>query len=142
MSLKAAFNSTGISYNPDFANIVTETMSYWQNRIWDPAINDPTFSEYCGNITNSSNLWPTDGALTANVSSLVEAGGWGNESSTLSTALANMIGFNNVLNVESCGGDLDECYGTYNASAEHYTDRSVENYGALSWNYQVCILSP
>lgn len=138
-SLKAAFNSTGITHNDDFAYLVTETPTYWQNRNWDPELNDPTFDEYCGNITNSTNLWPNTESLTPNVSSLVEAGGWANESSTLTTALLNMIGFNNVLNVEACDGDLDACYGTHNASSPHYTDRSPQNWNYLSWNYQVRI---
>lgn len=121
--------------------MVTGVISYWQNRNWDPAVNDPTFSEYCGNITNSTNLWPSTEPLASTVPSLIEAGGWANESSTLTTAMLNLIGFTVSLSVDSCDGDLNDCYGTYNASAAQYTDKSLENYGYLSWNYQVRIES-
>lgn len=137
--LKSAFNASGITYNDDFAYTFTETLSYWQNRNWDPAVNDPTFYQYCGNITNDTVQFPEVSSMASNVSSLIQAGGWGNESSNLTNRMLNFIGWNIVNVVDGCASStLDECFNTHNASAPMYADKSVENYDYLSWPYQYC----
>lgn len=137
--LKSAFNASSLTYNDDLAYIVTENLAYWQERNWDPAVNYPTFYQYCGNITNDTVLFPETASLTSNVSALIQAGGWSNETDYLTNRMLNFIGWNVANIIDACEGEtLDECYNTHNASATMYTDKSVYNYNDLSWNYQIC----
>lgn len=135
---KAAFNATGFTYNDDFANTMSMSFGYWQSRNWDPAINDPTFFEYCGNITNQTILF--DSVIpSSQVADFVEKGGWGNESDVLTPQLSNFIGWSTAAYIDSCGNQtMDECWGAHNASAAKYTDKSLDNYDQLSWPYQYC----
>jgi hypothetical protein len=137
--LKTAFNMQTLTHNDDFANVLSLGIGYWQNRNWDPAVNDPTFSEYCGNITSTALTYKAETAgLSKTAESLIEAGGWGGKLST--TSMLNYIGWVNATFVTPyCDGlTLDECWGTHNASASAYADKSLSNFNALSWPYQYC----
>ena len=136
--LKSAFGLKGLTHNDDFANVLSEGIGYWQNRNWDPAVNDPTFDEYCGNITSSTLTFKAATApLTKMVTSLIEAGGWAGKLST--TSMLNYIGWVGANLVAGCVDEtLDSCFGTHNASAAIYADKSVENFNSLSWPYQYC----
>lgn len=136
-NFKSAFNASGFTYNDDFANTLSSTMGYWQGRNWDPAVDDPTFFQYCGNITNDTVLFDNQN-LTTSVQGYIEAAGWGKESSTLTNQMLNWIGWSKAAYMDSCASTLDDCYGSHNASASKYADKSLDNYDALSWNYQVC----
>lgn len=137
-SLKAAFNSTGFTYNDDFANAITLTPSYWQSRNWDPAVNDPTFYQFCGNITNDTVLF-NNVIPASEITDLITKGGWGNESDVLTTRMSNFIGWSTAFYITPCEGtSLDDCLGNHNASAPKYTDKSLDNYDNLSWAYQYC----
>lgn len=81
--LKNAFQMAGITYNNDFANAIAAGVGSWQGRNWDPALNDPTFFEYCGNLTATTIQYPSTSGLSSTVQGLLEAanspnwGGWG-----------------------------------------------------------------
>lgn len=135
--LKSAFGMEGLTHNDDFANILSYGIGYWQNRNWDPAVNDPTFDQYCGNITSSTLTYrATTASLSKTATSLIEAGGWTGKLSTIS--MLNFIGWVNASFVAPCAGELDACYGTHNASSPIYADKSLENYAYLTWPYQYC----
>lgn len=137
-ALKAAFGLESLTYDDDFANVASFGIQGWQSRNWDPAVNDPSFSYYCGNITSEQVLWPATAALASTAAFLIEAGGWANESARLTNPFLNYIGWMNDSYVASCEDTLDECYGTHNASASMYSDKDVSNFNALSWAYQYC----
>lgn len=137
-ALKGAFNASGFTYNDDFAFTVTQAFGYWQNRNWDPEVDDPTFFQYCGNITNNTVLFPEIASLASQVPDLIEQGGWGNESDYLTNRMLNFIGWNRANVIDECDDTLDNCYGSHNASAAKYSDKSIDNYGSLSWAYQYC----
>lgn len=139
-TLKSAFNATSLTHNDDFGNLVSYPMQYWQSRNWDPEVNDPTFMDYCGNITSNTSLFPSTEPLASSVPSLIEAGGWSNESESLTVPMLNFIGFITSVFVDSCEdtSDLDSCWGTHNASASNYADKSLSNYVNLSWPWQYC----
>lgn len=138
-TLKSAFNATGFTYNDDFANTLGYVMGYWQSRNWDPEVNDPTFYEYCGNITSTEDIYNLSSSDTSTVQQLITTGGWGNESSTLTPAMLNFIGWYQANILSVCDGEsLDDCYGTHNASSSNYADKDVSNYDYLSWPYQYC----
>jgi hypothetical protein len=135
--LKSAFGMKNLTHNDDFANVLSLGIGYWQNRNWDPAVNDPTFDEYCGNITASTLTYEAEtSSLSNTATSLIEAGGWGGKLST--TSMLNYIGWVNATFVASCDGTLDSCYGTHNASSPMYADKSLDNYADLTWAYQYC----
>lgn len=135
-NLKAAFGMQGLDNILDFANVVSYGIQGWQSRNWDPEVNSEDFDYYCGNITSDKIEWPDTSGLADNATSLLEAGGWGNE--TLTNRMLNLIGFINDSYVASCDTTLNECYGNLNASATKYTDKSIDNQGSLSWAYQYC----
>ncbi|KAK5940921.1 hypothetical protein PMZ80_006198 [Knufia obscura] len=137
-ALKSAFNSSGFTYNDDFANTIGSSFGYWQNRNWNPEVDDPTFFEYCGNITSDQDLFNSSSELASQVPGLIKAGGWGNESNDLTTAMLNWIGWSIPAYTASCDSTLDQCYGNHNASAPKYSDKSTDNYNSLSWAYQYC----
>ena len=135
---KSAFNGSGFSYNDDFASTVGQGLSFWQSLNWDPAVNDPTVFEYCGNITSDEILFPDTKSLAGSVPKLIEAGGWGNLSMNLTNRMLNFAGWINDNIISSCETTLDECFGSNNASATKYTDKSLANSATLSWPYQYC----
>ncbi|KAK6375701.1 hypothetical protein LTS17_007523 [Exophiala oligosperma] len=137
--LKAGFGLETLTHNDDFANVASYGIGGWQSRNWDPAVNVLDFHYYCGNITSNKVLWPSSNARASTASSLVEAGGWGNESKTLTTPLLNYMAWtNDSYGAATCDGTLDECYNSHNASAPMYADKTLANYNSLSWSYQVC----
>lgn len=135
-ALKNAFNASGFTYNDDFGNVVSQGIGYFQSLNWDPAISDNSFYDYCGNITSDTIQY--NNTPTGSVSDLIEAGGWANESSTLVNRMVNFIGFTRKYFIDSCKTPLDQCWGNHNASDPKYTDKSLANYGSLSWAYQYC----
>lgn len=138
-ALKGAFNASGFTYNDDFANVLSQGIGYFQSLNWDPNVTDDSFYYYCGNITSNSIQYNDTNTTAESVTDLIEAGGWGNESSTLVNRMINFIGFTKEYFIDPCDGEtLDQCWGSHNASASKYTDKSLSNYDSLSWAYQYC----
>ena len=138
-ALKTAFGMEKLTYDDDFANVLSYTVSSWQSRNWDPAVNDPTFDCYCGNLTSQKVLYPATAHIQSTASKLIADGGWGKDAASLTMPLLNMIGFVNSSLLSLCEGEtLDECWGTHNASVPEYADKSNDNYNALSWAYMYC----
>ncbi|KAK5071667.1 hypothetical protein LTR64_004554 [Lithohypha guttulata] len=135
-AFKSAFNASSFTYNDDFANTMSLSFGLWQSLNWDPAVSDPSFYYYCGNITNNSVLF-NNSDLASSASEWIESGGWGNESSALTNRMLNFIGWSKAAYVDGVN-NLDTRYGAHNASAAKYTDKSLSNYGSLSWAYQYC----
>ncbi|EXJ93612.1 hypothetical protein A1O1_02004 [Capronia coronata CBS 617.96] len=136
--LKTGFGLEGLTYNDDFANLVSGGVGWWQSKNWDPAVNSPEFDYYCGNLSSDTVLWPGYADMASNASSLIAAGGWGNESATLTPRLLNFMGWINDSYAGSCDETLDQCYSAHNSSASMYTDKDISNYNSLSWAYQYC----
>ncbi|OCT52397.1 Serine carboxypeptidase S28 family protein [Cladophialophora carrionii] len=136
--LKRGFGMQGLTHSDDLANLASGGIGWWQSRNWDPAVNSPQFSYYCGNITSNSLLWPKYASMKANATALISAGGWGNESAQLLNPFLNWLAWTNDSYVGSCDATLDECYNNHNASAPMYTLKNTTNYNSLSWAYQYC----
>lgn len=136
--LKSAFGLENMTYSDDFAQVASGGIGYWQSNNWDPAVGSPGFGYYCGNITSDELLWPHYANQSLTAAALIEAGGWGNESESLTNRALNWFAWTNNENVPGCEDSLDECYGYHNSSATKYTDKDNSNYDSLSWNYQIC----
>ncbi|KAL8688605.1 MAG: hypothetical protein Q9218_005525 [Villophora microphyllina] len=138
--LKSAFGLESLTYDDDFAQVLSNPIGGWQGRNWDPAINDPSFYEYCGNITSLSlvsNTTTTNDTTT--VQTLLQAGGYANATSTLTTPMLNFINYiqqNWVLPVLSDNRTLDEAYSNHNQTFFAQDDLTQAEW--RSWPYQYC----
>ena len=136
--LKTAFGLNNITYNDDFANTLSFGIGGWQGRNWDPAINDPSFSYYCGNLSAMSVLYPGTERLRPAAQALLSAAGYGSQITNLTTPMLNYIGYVNATAVQPCkagGQTQDECYTTHNATFYEQDDLSQS---WRSWPYQYC----
>ncbi|KAL9577676.1 MAG: hypothetical protein Q9203_007371 [Teloschistes exilis] len=138
--LKSAFGMESITYDDDFAQVLSYPIGGWQGRNWDPEINDPSFYEYCGNITSPTLISNTTTSNdTSLAQTLLQAGGYANETSTLTTPLLNFINYiqqNYVLPVTADNRTLDQAYGNHNQT--FYAQDDLSQSGWRSWPYQYC----
>ncbi len=140
--LKTAFGLPNVTYDDDFANTLIYGVELWQSLNWDPAVTYNGFYEYCDNITAPNMLYPAEKSLTSTAESLIAAGGWANESTTLTTAMLNFIGWLNTNFVSTCADfpTQDDClvvqgFGFHNKSS-YEPDDLTQTW--RSWPYQYC----
>ncbi|TAQ86073.1 hypothetical protein B7494_g5611 [Chlorociboria aeruginascens] len=133
--LKTAFGLPNVTYDNDFANTVAYGIEEWQGKNWDPAVNDPSFDEYCGNLTSTEVIWPQTEELTSTVQDLLTKGGYGDEVGNLTTATLNMIGWLAWYIIDDCEGSQDSCFSNHNEA--FYAEDDI-NASWRSWPYQYC----
>jgi hypothetical protein len=134
--LKKAFGLPNVTYNDDFAATAGYGIDTWQGRNWDPELNDPTFDNYCSNITAPKLLFPDTEPLTPTVQDLLTKGGHGSEASTLTTQFLNWIGWLNANVISGCdSANQDSCFSTHNAT--YYAQDDITQ-DWRSWPYQYC----
>ncbi|KAI4128358.1 MAG: hypothetical protein LQ338_002760 [Usnochroma carphineum] len=136
--LKSAFGLSGITYNDDFAQVLSYPIGGWQGRNWDPDVNDPSFYEYCDNITSPVLINNATANATTTVRQLLSAGGYANQISTLTTPMLNFINYiqqNYVAPVLASNTTLDQQYSTHNQTFYDQTDLAQT---WRSWPYQYC----
>ncbi|KAL9612395.1 MAG: hypothetical protein Q9167_002989 [Letrouitia subvulpina] len=134
--LKGAFKSENLTYNDDFAQVVSYPIGSWQSRNWDPEVNDPSFFDYCNNITSSFLVNNSTSNLTTTAEELIAAGGYGDQVSQLTVPMLNFINFVVTRLVESCDETLDQCYSAHNKTA--YELDGLDRVDYRSWQYQYC----
>ena len=123
-------------YDIDFVNLLSYPLGGWQGRNWDPEENDPSFMEYCGNISSSATLFPGTINLTNAVQKLLSAGGYGDQQETLTARMLNWIGNMKSTILQSCvDKSADECYLVPNAT--YYAQDDISQTWR-SWPYQYC----
>ena len=136
--LKTVFGLEDVKYNDDFANVLSYGIGGWQGRNWDPAVNDPSFSQYCGNLTSNTTLYPSTPNETSTIKSLIRASGYGNQSALLTTQMQNFIGYVNTTFILPCiqeGLTTNACATTHNTTFYALSDLSQT---WRSWPYQYC----
>jgi hypothetical protein len=133
--LKGVWGLPNVTYDDDFASVLSYALDDWQNKIWDPAENDPSFDLYCGNITTNSIIYPETESLTSTAQDLLTKGGYGSELSTLTIPMLNWIGWLGQYVVDSCDGEQDACFSTHNAT---YYEQDDITQDWRSWPYQYC----
>jgi hypothetical protein len=136
--LKNVFGLGNVTYDDDFASVVSYGIDDWQNKNWDPEVNDPSFDLFCGNITTSSIIYPSTKGLTSTVQDLLKKGGYGNEVNSLTIPFLNWIGWLGQYAVDSCEHTQDACFSTHNATFYAQDDLSQT---WRSWDYQVSFSS-
>ncbi|KAK8151696.1 serine carboxypeptidase S28-domain-containing protein [Phyllosticta citrichinensis] len=134
--LREVFGLGNLTYNDDFANLLSYGISGWQSRNWDPEENDPSFSEYCANITSDSLLYPGTAALNSTAYDLLDAGGYSEQASRLAPRLLNFIGYVNLTQVSQCvGKSQDYCFSNHNTT--YYAQDDISQTWR-AWPYQYC----
>ncbi|KAJ5598878.1 hypothetical protein N7510_011828 [Penicillium lagena] len=83
IELKALFNLQELKYDDDFMSAISYGISYWQDRNWDPAVNDPDFDNYCTNLSSSTIKYPHCVSQKATAEKLISAGGYGEQAASL-----------------------------------------------------------
>lgn len=137
-NLKDIFGVDDLTYDDDLANLLSSGIGGWQSRNWDPAVNDPSFSYYCANITATRPLYPDTAELRPSAKQLIAAGGHGNDSDTFTTQFLNWIGYVNLTAVAPCYSDgqtADQCFTNHNTTFYQQDDISQQ---WRSWPYQYC----
>lgn len=136
--LKSVFGLQDIDHNDDFANTLSSGIGGWQGRNWDPAINDPTFYEYCSNITAKDLLFPAVKNRTNQAKTLVQAAGYAQEPDIV-THFLNYIGYIGITIIspaQSVSESLNSYYTNYNQT--FYSLDSIAEGSWRSWPYQYC----
>lgn len=132
--LKSAWGLPNVTYNDDFANVVATGIMGWQGKNWDPATNDPSLDQYCGNITANSTLYPETERLRSAAQDLLTKGGYGDEVDSLTIPMLNWIGWLTDNKVSTCESSQDTCFGTHNAT--YYAQDDISRTWR-AWPYQV-----
>ena len=136
--LKNVFLLGNLTHNDDFASILGAGVGGWQGRNWDPAVNDPSFSEYCGNISSDKVLFPATESLRSSAKALLIAGGYGDSVEALVPRMLNYIGWLNVTEVAPCaasGQTQHSCFSSY--IPDFYAQDDITQ-SWRSWPYQYC----
>ncbi|PQE10786.1 hypothetical protein CJF30_00008948 [Rutstroemia sp. NJR-2017a BBW] len=133
--LKSLWLLPNVTYNDDFMQVVMYGIEEWQGRNWDPALGDPSFGLYCGNLSSSTLLYPYLNSSTATVQKMLKAGGYGSEVSSLTIPYLNWIGWLNDYTIASCSGIQDQCYSTHNQT---FYEQDDANQSWRAWPYQYC----
>lgn len=134
--LKGVWGLPNVTHDDDFAQVLASGLDSWQGKNWDPALNDPTFDDWCSTITDSSIAYNNTESLKPTVQDLLKKGGYSAEVNSLTTPFLNWIGwlYENV--VSSCTNlDQDECWDSYNP--DNYAGDDITA-SWRSWPYQVC----
>ncbi|TBU56239.1 peptidase S28 [Dichomitus squalens] len=118
-AIKAVFGLSGISYDPDFASLLSSPLGAWQNRNWDPAIDDPSFFDFC------EALGPLDNATVTT------------HGVTISNATAQYANYiNQTISLDCPVAQQDECFGSI-TDPESFSQTDLSQTWRL-WNFQVC----
>ncbi|OMP86301.1 putative serine protease K12H4.7 [Diplodia seriata] len=133
--LKSAFGLGNLTYDDDFANVLSYGIAGWQSLNWDPAVSDPSVFEYCSNLTSDSPLYPDTATLQPDVEELLRVGGYADEVLSLSNRMLNYIGYVNLTQVSQCSETQDGCFSNHNATFYAQDDISQT---WRAWPYQYC----
>lgn len=135
MQLKEAFGLGNVTYDDDFAQVLSSGVGNWQSLNWDPEVTDNEFYSYCDNITSTDILYPETSSKQSAVESLITEGGY-TPNKTLTTSMLNMIGYLNLTSISSCTDSTqDQCYSTHNST---YYQQDSYSASWRSWPYQYC----
>lgn len=136
--LKSTFGFADLTYDTDFASTLTRGIGNWQSLNWNPAVSSPEFYNYCDNITSTKVLWPETETKRANVSRLIQEGGY-RASEMFENQMLNMIGYFNLTAIAPCVAKhetLDQCHSSHNETFYHL--HSIDHGSWRSWPYQYC----
>lgn len=136
--LKGAFGLENVTHDTDFANVLINGITGLQSLNWDPSISEPTFYEYCGNVSSQTQLYPSTESLSGVVRDLIAVGGYKKETESLINPFLNYIGYVNLTSVADCqssGETQDQCFTSLNST--YYAQDDISQTWR-AWPYQYC----
>ncbi|KAM0813435.1 putative Extracellular serine carboxypeptidase [Seiridium cardinale] len=134
--LKEVFGLGGVTNDADFANALANGVYALQSYNWDPTQSSDEFFTYNAIVGNDSVVYPSTESLRSTVEELIEVGGRGNETNTLSNHFLNYVGYVRGTSVASCTEeDQNACFGTSDSEFYAQVDPSQT---WKSWPYQYC----
>jgi hypothetical protein len=138
-NLKTVFGLGNITWDKDFASTLANNgIGGWQGRNWDPEASDPSFANYCANITSDKLLYSGAESLHDSVEEIIEASERLEPTKTLVTSMLNWIGYVNSTLVQPCASrnsTQDSCYATTNATFYGQTDLDQAPWKSWTWQY-------
>ncbi|TFY54686.1 hypothetical protein EVG20_g9606 [Dentipellis fragilis] len=121
---RALFGLTGIVHDDDFVSTISDPLGAWQNKNWDPSINDNSFDEFCDAVAAN-----TTGARG---NSFVTAPGGLN----VSQGLLNYANYIKTNIASECDpSEQESCFGSYDTAS--YQAVGLEESWRL-WTFQYC----
>ncbi|KAL9106361.1 MAG: hypothetical protein Q9227_008630 [Pyrenula ochraceoflavens] len=138
--LKSTFLLPNLTRADDFGSVISGPFSAWQSLNWDPSQSSPSFSYLCNNISSTSLLYPSTARLSNASTTLISAGGYANETTSLLPHMLNYIGYLNSTSISRCRGSSsqDSCFSSYPPYITYFDDRRLSNFDSISWPYQTC----
>lgn len=133
--LKEVFGLGNLTHNDDFAAVVSSGLDPFQGTNWDPAVSDPDFGYFCGNLTADKALYPDLGDRSEAVQSLLGATSYHEEIAELTQPMLNFIGWVEAAHPCAPGKTQDQCFGNHNTTFYQQDDLSQR---WRAWPYQFC----
>ncbi|ERS94874.1 hypothetical protein HMPREF1624_08772 [Sporothrix schenckii ATCC 58251] len=134
--LKGVFGLRNMTYDDDFASVLSDALGGWQDTNWDPAENNPNFGWYCTNVTADELLYPDVADRRGAVRDLIQATSYGAAFDALELPFLNFIGW--VQATHPCNATertQDQCFTNRNSTFFRQDD-STQRWRA--WTYQYC----
>ncbi len=115
--------------------MLSDGVSTWQGRNWDPSVNDARFDTYCAKMESDQVLYPETQKKREAVEELLRVGGYGDHVPALTNRMLNYIGWVRANHQCGPGETQDECLSQFNYAFYRKTDISQT---WRSWPYQYC----
>ena len=133
--LKEVFGLANITHNDDFASVLSSGLDAFQGTNWDPAVSDPDFGYFCGNLTSDTLLYPDLDNRSSTVKSLLGATSYREDTAELTQPMLNFIGWVAAAHPCAPGQTQDQCFSNRNATFYQQDDISQI---WRAWPYQYC----
>ncbi|EIW65216.1 peptidase S28 [Trametes versicolor FP-101664 SS1] len=121
LAIKSVFGLQNVTYDPDFASLLSNPLGAWQSNNWDPAVGSTSFARFC------AALGTPDNATVHTVQGI-----------TVSNATFNYATYINRTISRECQPpqNQDECFGTITAP-DQFKATDLSQTWRL-WDFQVC----
>ncbi len=127
-----------LTHGNDFVNVLTYSMYYFRDQNWVLG-DDPYPANYYGNITSQNIVWPETSSLSSSGKTIIEHGGWGNLTETLTDPVLSMIGYIHSSYLSGCElGSLDARWSFHDPKAFICTNKALHNSPYLAYRYLFC----
>ncbi len=133
--LKSVFGLGNLTYDDDFAAVLSDGMAGWQETNWDPAENSPHFAWFCGNVTAEKQLYPELESRRAKVRTLLKTTSYADDVNKMVIPMLNFIGWVQATHSCKMGLTQDQCFSNRNKT--FYQQDNIRQ-GWRSWTYQYC----
>ncbi|KXN80843.1 putative serine protease EDA2 [Leucoagaricus sp. SymC.cos] len=131
--LKGLFGLADLKHDDDFASLISNVLGSWQSKEWDPAVNSPTFDQFCEALNAPVFGIPaqaTEASFGSDARMVEVEPGF-----KLDLSVINYANYIKNHTVSRCKTTVEECFGTYDDS--QFQDTGLDQDWRL-WQFQVC----